>query len=110
MDDVTRIVLLHILEEEERDEQIIDLLFTKKNKRKKVHNMFTERRNEGTFENLVMKHLIDDECKFQNYFRLTKCQFDYVLSAIAQYIFKAPTTTVKFPITPKEKLAVTLRY
>lgn len=109
MEDVTSLVIRHIIEEEERDEQIISLLFIKNNKRKKVHDMFVARREEGAFQNLISKHLIDDETKFHNYFRLTKIQFDFVLSAIAKDIFKAPTTTVKFPITPKEKLAVTLR-
>lgn len=37
-------------------------------------------------------------------------QFNFVLSIIVIDIFKAPTTTVKFPIVPKEKLTVTLRY
>jgi hypothetical protein len=49
MNDVTEIVVVHILGKEERDEQLINLLFTKKNKNKKknVHIMFTVRRNEG---------------------------------------------------------------
>lgn len=56
--------------------------------------MFVARREEGAFQNLIYKHLIDDETKFHNYFRLTKIQFDFVLSAIAKDIFKVPTTTV----------------
>lgn len=71
--------------------------------------MFAARHVEGTFDNLITKHIIDDESKFQNYFRLTKCQLNFVLSTIAMVMFKASTTTVKFPIAPKEKLAVTLR-
>jgi len=54
--------------------------------------MFVSRREEGSFQNLISKHLIDDETKFHNYFRLTKIQFDFVPSAIAKDIFKAPTT------------------
>ncbi|XP_008189913.1 uncharacterized protein LOC103311881 [Acyrthosiphon pisum] len=110
MEDVTSLVFQHLIEEEERDEQIISLLFLKNSKRQKVHDMFISRREEGAFQNIISKHLIDDETKFHNYFRLTKYQFNFVLSAITKDVFKAPTTTVKFPITPKEKLAVTLRY
>lgn len=29
--------------------------------------MFTARRNEDVFENLITKHLIDDKWKFKNY-------------------------------------------
>jgi hypothetical protein len=41
MNDLARIVLVHVLEEEKLDEQIINLLLAMKNKRKIVHNMFT---------------------------------------------------------------------
>lgn len=64
--------------------------------------MFAAKYQEGSFENLITKNVIDDECKFQNYFRLTKCQFNFVLSAIANDIFKAPTH--KFASSSLEKL------
>jgi len=96
MENVTSLVVQHLIEEEERDEQIISLLFLKNSKRQKVHDMFVSRREEGAFQNLIFKHLIDDETKIHNYFRLTKYLFDFVLTAaIAKDVFKAPTTTVK---------------
>lgn len=109
MDDAIVDLIVHIIEEEERDEEIIRLMISNK-KKKKTHGMFTARRTEGAFENLITRHLIDDETKFQAYFRLTREQFDFVLSAVSKDIATVPTNIVKFPISPKEKLAVTLRY
>lgn len=101
-------VIMYIIKEEERDEEIISLTMTKK-KKKKTHDIFTTRRTEGAFKNLITRHLIDDEVKFQAYFRLTTQQFDFVLSAYSKEIASVPTNMVKYPISPKEKLAVTLR-
>jgi hypothetical protein len=64
MNDVTKIVLVYILEEEEQNEQIINIFFLRKNKWIKVHNIFTAKRDEETFENVIKKNLIVGECKF----------------------------------------------
>ena len=48
--------------------------------------MFLTRLTEGAFENLITRHLIDDETKFLSFFSLTRLQFDFVLSAISKEI------------------------
>lgn len=98
-------VIMHIIEEEKHDEEIFSLMMMKKNK-KKTHAIFTTRCTDGDFENLITRHLIDDEVKFQALFRLTTEQFDFVLSAISKEIATTLTNMVKYP---KEKLAVSLR-
>lgn len=60
----------------------------RKGKRKNIQDMFASIRKEGTFENLIANHLIDDESKFQNYFKLTKYQLNFVLSAIVKIYSK----------------------
>lgn len=71
--------------------------------------MYKRRNEEGTFVNLITKYLIDDEDKFQRFFRLNRNQFNFVLSAIIGKINKKPSVFVRKPISAEEKLAVTLR-
>lgn len=54
----------HIIGEEERKEEIINLMMNVKKMRKIRHNIFTNRRTEGAFENVITRHLMDDETKF----------------------------------------------
>lgn len=82
MDDtMLKIIISHVIDEEEREEEIINLMIKVK-KRKVRHDIFTHRRTEGLSKNLISQHLIDDETKFKNYFRIIKRQFDFVLSEI----------------------------
>ncbi|CAH1098850.1 unnamed protein product [Psylliodes chrysocephalus] len=52
-------------------------------KHKKVHKMFVRRRKEGCFSTLIMRHLIDDETKFKEYFRVTKSQFNELVNIVS---------------------------
>lgn len=52
---------------------------------------------------------MDNDKRFHEYFRLTKYQFHYILSLIEKDITVHATRTVKKPISPLEKFAVTLR-
>lgn len=96
---------LHLLEEEQDD--IIIHLVTKV--RRSRHIMLRQRNEEGAFNTLITKYLLDDETKFHEFFRLTRNQFHFVLSAIRADIVKAPTRMVQQPITPEEKLGISLR-
>lgn len=102
-------ITAQLLMEEAEDEDILLLSLIPK-KRRKVHNMFVQRKNEGCFSTLITRHLIDDETKFKEYFRLTRCQFNEILHLVSAEIEKAPSKCVKRPITAREKLALTLRY
>ncbi|KAK9727507.1 hypothetical protein QE152_g19094 [Popillia japonica] len=45
-------------------------------------DMYKEQENEGAFKILVHKHLIDNETKFKEYFRVTRDQFFNLLDLI----------------------------
>lgn len=77
--------------------------------RKQVSDVFTNRRNEGTFNSLIKSHLLDEEEKFQRYFRLTRERFSFVLNLIEEDLTTSSYNRVKEPITAAEKLALTIR-
>lgn len=78
-------------------------------KRRSVHSVYKNRCNEGVFNLLFKKHLLDDEVKFKAYFRLTRYQFYIILELIEDDLIVTSCNRVKRPITPAEKLALTLR-
>lgn len=80
----------------------------KKQKRLWVHKMLQKRKTEGEYHTLY-KELVDDERKFYQYFRMSKYQFYYLLDKISTDI-KKENTTFREAISPREKLAVCLRY
>lgn len=47
---------------------------------------------------------------FENFFRISRQQFDFLLSLVELELTKLPSRRVKDPISAAEKLAVTLRY
>lgn len=78
-------------------------------KRKSVSAIYTERKREGVFNLLVHKHLLDDEVKFKAYFRFTRQQFYDLLDLVEDDLKVDSCNRVMRPISPAEKLAVTLR-
>lgn len=95
------IVLFHLLEDEFEEDVI--------KKRNGTRQLFKKRRTEGAFQLLICQHLIDDDTKFREYFRLTPNLFDYVLQHIKDDIMYLVLNRKQEPITPKEKLCITLR-
>lgn len=91
------------------DDEEDTLIMMKTNKQKKVHNMFQNRVREGAFNNLIKRHLIDDDTKFREYFRLTPHLFNYVLTFIRNDITPKVSNRHNKPISPEEKLCITLR-
>lgn len=71
--------------------------------------MYIERSREGCFNILVERHLIDNETRFRAYFRVSFELFNYILNFIKDDIKRRPSNRVKKPITPEEKLSLTLR-
>ncbi|KAE9522164.1 hypothetical protein AGLY_017424 [Aphis glycines] len=98
----------YLLREKEEDDQL--LMNTKNKKRKPISNLFSTRKSEGFFEKLIKGHFATDNIKFREFFRLNRRHFDFVLSSIKNQIQKTPTMRWHEPITPEEKLAVTLSY
>jgi len=65
-----------MLDEEEKNASLGD-----KKKSMWVHKCFRSRKSEGKYWTLY-KELADDELKFQQYFRMSKHQFIYLLQKI----------------------------
>lgn len=92
-----------LLEEEAQDERIRRKLRTTK------HRLFMKRKKEGCFQILIMKHLKDNNTKFIEYFRVNQEQFKHIVELVREYITKMPSKRHPKPISPEEKVAVTLR-
>lgn len=101
-------MLMLLLEEEEEDGNILESLMLKK-KRKSTKPMFILKEQEGFFQKLIKGHLINDEKLFREFFRLNLKQFNFVLSLVKNDNSSKPYNRVQQPITPEEKLALTLR-
>ncbi|KAG8222923.1 hypothetical protein J437_LFUL000217 [Ladona fulva] len=76
-------------------------------KRKWIHSAWMKRSTEGEFC-LLMPHLIEDETKFYEYFRMTRWTFHRLLLELQEKL-KKEDTFWRPSITPKERLAVCLR-
>lgn len=78
-------------------------------RRRQIAPMFANRKQEGALEILIHRHLIDDDTKFKEYFRLSPHLFKYVLNAIKNDIHSVPNNTHPEPVSPDHKLYITLR-
>lgn len=81
-------------------------LLTNKKKKIRAHNIF-KNRHFGEFYQLYSE-LRKDEKKFFDYYRMLPSTFDYILHHIKPNIEKCETNFLK-PISPEERLSVTLR-
>lgn len=106
-DQKRKAICLVLLQEEEEDDEVLVNKLT--GKRKPHHDLFENRETEGFFNILINRRLTSDEVKFRQFFRLNREQFSFVTSLIGEDLRKEATYVVKNPITPEEKLAVTLR-
>ena len=96
--------LLYLLEEEEEC-----VLLTRKMNRAKPHELYSTREHEGFQNILIKRHLMNDQSLFRKFFRLNIAQFNFILSIIKDDISSQSCGRVKVPISPDEKLGVTLR-
>lgn len=89
-----------ILDEEEKE--------NKRNTRRYwMHDSIKERKTEGEYWTLF-RHLVDDEEKFWQYFRMSTFQFKMLLKKIENDIVRR-NTNFRECLSPEEKLAVCLR-
>lgn len=88
------------LDDEGKDQRIVK-------RRKWVHNAWKKRETEGEFVTLF-KELVDDECKFFKYFRMSQNSFHILLNKLETHLKKKSTHWRK-AITPIQRLAVCLR-
>ena len=73
-----------------------------------IQEMLAVREKEGDFK-ILFPYLVKDAKKFFNYFRMSLETFEELLAIIGPTITKQETN-MRSCISPKEKLAVTLRY
>ncbi|KAL4104313.1 hypothetical protein QTP88_019614 [Uroleucon formosanum] len=66
--------------------------------------------NRRIFKKLIEGHLFNNEVKFREFFRVNREQFNFILSLVKDDLTKEPTMRVPVPISPDEKLAITLRF
>lgn len=74
-----------------------------------VDDLFSLREEEGTFNILVDRHLVDKETKFTKYLRVTPYLFDIILNTIQVDLRKKPCGKHPNPISPSQKLCIALR-
>lgn len=86
------------------------VLLLKKNQRKSPHKLYKTRQVEGVQKILIDRHLIDDDTKFKEYFRLTPFLFRKILDDIENDIKGVATNWIPNPISAHHKLCITLRY
>ena len=67
------------------------------------------REERGVYHQLIRELALEDEPAFARYFRMEKNKFDDLVGRIAVHIERQPTI-MRTPISPGERLAVTLRY
>jgi hypothetical protein len=94
---------------EEEDDEILHLILNENSGNRPVRNVFRARSGEGLNTILINRHLMKDDRIFREFFRLNIQQFSYVLKLVEDKIRCQSCNRVRHPITPAEKLAVTLR-
>jgi len=100
------LTLLRMDENEDEVSLFSDLMPKKK---KPTDDIFKNRESEGFFEKLINRHLINNRNKFREYFRINYEQFNFLLTLVEEKLTLQPSNRIKKPITPAEKLSVTLR-
>ena len=103
-----RLLIKYLLAEDEEEEQVLFEMYGRK--RAATHIMFDLRKEEGIFNKLIVNHLREDPKKFLDFFRLSSDQFNFLLALIKEDLYNKQSTNLKmYPITPEEKLSITLR-
>lgn len=97
------------LDEEEEYVAVLATMIVKNNGNRKtwVHPINLNRKLYGEFHHLMPK-LLEDEQRFQMYFRMNKDEFYYLLEMIGPEIEKR-TTQLRESISPEQRLALCLR-
>jgi ssDNA-binding replication factor A large subunit len=86
---------------------LLDEEESKSRKRKRVHESLLQRKEEGEYFTLY-KEVVEDSVRFHQYFRMSKSMYLNLLSLIEEDLMKK-NTTFREDISPRKKLAVSLR-
>lgn len=95
--------------EHKKDALIVYMLLNGTQTRENTHEMYKRRSKEGAFQLLYSTHLLDDDTKFQQWLRVPPQLFASILKAIGPDITSVGTNFLKNPISPTQKLCLTLR-
>jgi hypothetical protein len=99
------------------DEELIFLLWCRKRRRRKrkykkrfwvIKDILKSRKQLGEFHRLLQEMRLNDHESFFQYFRMTPERLEELLCLVRPYLIKNSTT--REPISPGERLAVTLRF
>lgn len=88
----------------------VGIMSALKKERKIPHKLYKLRMYDSAFNVLIVRHLLDDDTKFKEYFRMSPRLFSRILNEITDDVEGSATTWVKKPISAHEKLCITLRY
>jgi hypothetical protein len=99
MDDLDLAILVCLEDEESSEEET----------RAQECDIYKKRETEGAYEILIVRHLVPNDTKFKEYFRLSPELFHYVLNFINEDIALKPSNRIKKPISPEQKLCIFLR-
>ena len=102
-----RLLIKYFLAEDKEEEQVLFEMYGIK--LAATHIMFDLRKEEGIFNKLIVNHLREDPKKFLDFFRLSSDQFNFLIELIKEDLYKQSTNLKMYPITPEEKLCITLR-
>lgn len=80
------------------------------NRGKGIADFLKRREKEGSYKVFIQRHLKDDETMFRQYFRLSRNEFAFVLSATRIDLDPKPNFGPKATIFAEQKLCITLRY
>lgn len=95
------------------DDELFTLLLKASQLRSQRKSIFEKRKDEGSFEILVQRHLMDNDSMFVSYYRLSPYLFHNVLDLIRSDIERINKPFVgpkKYRISAEEKLGIALRY
>lgn len=107
--DRNKLIQWLLIEEEDDDDDIYVHFLANLEPKKSPNPLYKTRITEGYHQILINGHLRCDSKKFREFFRLNRCQLDYILDLIKENLTTTPITLVPKPTSPEEKLSVTLR-
>lgn len=74
----------------------------------RVNHIFKKRREEGMYQILMVNHLLAEQVKFREFLRVNRCQLNYLLDMVIGPLTRSATERHPIPISPEEKLYITL--
>ena len=78
-------------------------------KRTRVRKIYIKRREKGEYHALIQEMRLSDHDSFYKYFRMSPQRFDQLLAIVGPALTRQ-RTNFRSPISPGERLAVTLRF